>query len=55
MLEGVLAIAEGLNQNIIRMKLSAYSEKHDKPAKEKGKKKAEGKAGAPANAAPAEG
>ncbi|HYA17023.1 MAG TPA: flagellar motor protein [Bryobacteraceae bacterium] len=59
MLEGVLSIAEGLNQNLIRMKLSAYSEKHEKPAREKAKKKADAKAGAkadaPPNAAPAEG
>ena len=62
MLDGVLSIAEGLNQNLIRMKLSAYSEKQGKPVKEKGKKgKAEAgaKAGAapdaPPNAAPAEG
>ncbi|HWE52200.1 MAG TPA: flagellar motor protein [Bryobacteraceae bacterium] len=60
MLEGVLSIAEGLNQKLIRMKLEAYSEKHGKPekAKDKGKKKAPAAAktpDAPPNAAPAEG
>jgi chemotaxis protein MotA len=55
MLEGVLSIAEGLNQNLIRMKLSAYSEKHEKPAKAAKGKKAAKPAEAPPNAAPAEG
>ncbi len=60
MLDGVLSIAEGLNQNLIRMKLEAYSEQHGKPEKaKKADKKAPGAAKtskeAPANAAPAEG
>ena len=54
MLEGVLSIAEGLNQKLIRMKLEAYSENHGKAAKAK-KKKAPGRSDAPASAAPAEG
>jgi chemotaxis protein MotA len=57
MLEGVLSIAEGLNQKLIRMKLDAYSEKHAKPEKPKKKAAVDGKA-APAklpNATPAEG
>ena len=56
MLEGVLSIAEGLNQKLIRMKLDAYSQKHAKPEKAaKDKKKADAKTAAPANAAPAAG
>jgi chemotaxis protein MotA len=57
MLEGVLSIAEGLNQKLIRMKLEAYSEKHGKEEKAKKKQPAGAKnaSEAPPNAAPAEG
>ena len=57
MLEGVLSIAEGLNQKLIRMKLEAYSQKHGKEEKAKKKQPAAVKtaSNAPPNAAPAEG
>ena len=55
MLEGVLSIAEGLNQKLIRMKLEAYSEKQAKPAKAKKKADVGAKAPAPCGAVPAEG
>jgi chemotaxis protein MotA len=59
MLEGVLSIAEGLNQKLIRMKIEAYSDSHGKEkagkdGKDKKKAGADAKT-APSNAAPAAG
>ena len=50
MLEGVLSIAEGLNQKLIRIKLEAYSPARNAPAKAAKAVKAKGSASEPVSA-----